>query len=339
MAGWLSNASILCKEGAPAYGPITATGKGIVMTHPIRLGIVGIGKIARDQHLPAIAADPRFELVSVADPVAQVAGVASYPSLAAILAARPDLDAVSFCTPPAARYAVALEAIAAGKHVMLEKPPAATVSQASHLAAEAAARGVSLFATWHSREAAAVDIARQRLAETAIEAVRIAWLEDVRRWHPGQEWIFAAGGFGVFDPGINALSILTRILPDPVALSAARLTIPANRQAPIAASLELASNGVPILARFDFRQQGGERWVIEIDTADGTFILSDGGARLALNGSPVSDDAGNREYARLYDRFASLIAGGASDADLAPIQIVADAFLVGEVQATDAFHF
>jgi D-galactose 1-dehydrogenase/L-arabinose 1- dehydrogenase len=339
MMRWLSNAPVLCKEGCDGYGPVTRHLQGIVMISPIRLGIVGIGKIARDQHLPAIAADPRFELIAVADPVAEVEGVASYPGLAAMLAAEPGLDAVSFCTPPAARYAVALEAIRAGKHVMLEKPPAATVTQATHLVEAAAARGVALFATWHSREAAAVEAAATRLSATRIDGVRIDWLEDVRRWHPGQEWIFAAGGFGVFDPGINALSILTAILPDPVTLAAAHLTVPANRQAPIAARLGLRSGDADIAATFDFRQQGSECWTIAIDTADGRYELSDGGARLALEGVPVSDAATNREYARLYDHFAALIAGGASDADLAPIRIVADAFLVGEVETTDAFHF
>lgn len=337
--GWLSNAPILCKEAGGAYVIVTATCKGIVMNHPIRLGLVGVGKIARDQHLPAIAADPRFQLVSVADPIAQLDGISSYASLAEMLAAEPDLDAISFCTPPAARYAMALEAIAAGKHVMLEKPAAATVSQAAHLVTAAAARGTSLFATWHSREAAAVEVTRKALAETAIKTVRIAWLEDIRRWHPGQEWILAAGGFGVFDPGINALSILTHILPDPVTLSSAHLTVPANRQAPIAAVLEMGSGGIPIEALFDFRQEGGERWTIEIETANGLFVLRGGGARLSLNGTPISEEAENREYARLYDRFASLMANSASDTDLAPVQIVADAFLVGEVRAAEPFHF
>jgi hypothetical protein len=43
--------------------------------------------------------------------------------------------------------------------------------------------------------------------------VEIVWHEDVRKWHPGQQWIWEPGGFGVFDPGINALSIATRIFP------------------------------------------------------------------------------------------------------------------------------
>ena len=42
---------------------------------PIRLALVGLGKIARDQHLPAITADPRFELAAVVSRNAELAAV------------------------------------------------------------------------------------------------------------------------------------------------------------------------------------------------------------------------------------------------------------------------
>ncbi|WP_404710952.1 Gfo/Idh/MocA family protein [Sphingomonas sp. MMS24-J13] len=309
------------------------------MTHPIRLGIVGLGKIARDQHLPAIAADPRFRLMAVADPKAALDSVPSYSSLTEMLAAQPDLDAISFCTPPAGRHAIALEAILAGKHVMLEKPPAATVTAAEHLIAVAAMQRVTLFTTWHSREAAAVEQARAWLAEATITAVRVDWREDIRRWHPGQNWILEAGGFGVFDPGINGLSILTRILPRPIVLDAAHFVVPQARHAPIAAALTMQSCGVPIRARFDFRNEGDECWTITVETAEGCLALTEGGARLSIDRTRISVDTANREYARLYDRFAMLIACRESDVDLAPIQLVADAFLVAETVSGEAITF
>ena len=43
--------------------------------------------------------------------------------------------------------------------------------------------------------------------------MEILWHEDVHKWHPGQQWIWEPGGFGVFDPGINAFSIATKIFP------------------------------------------------------------------------------------------------------------------------------
>ncbi|MET0331279.1 MAG: Gfo/Idh/MocA family oxidoreductase, partial [Dyella sp.] len=95
----------------------------------IRLGLVGMGKIARDQHLPAIAGNPDFTLVAVADPQAALADIAHFPSLAALLAEGPTLDAIALCTPPQGRRQLAEQALAAGKHVLLEKPPTASLNE------------------------------------------------------------------------------------------------------------------------------------------------------------------------------------------------------------------
>jgi D-galactose 1-dehydrogenase len=128
---------------------------------------------------------------------------------------------VSLCTPPQPRHALAHLALAAGKHVMLEKPPGATLSEVEDLRLTAAERGLTLQTTWHSRYAQGVAPAREWLADKTIKSVRIDWREDVRVWHPGQTWIWEAGGLGVFDPGINALSIATAILPRPFFLTGA----------------------------------------------------------------------------------------------------------------------
>ncbi len=50
----------------------------------------------------------------------------------------------------------------------------------------------------------------------------------MRQWHPNQEWIWQAGGLGVFDPGINALSIITHILPRALFITKATLEFPEN---------------------------------------------------------------------------------------------------------------
>jgi D-galactose 1-dehydrogenase len=101
----------------------------------IRLGLVGLGKIARDQHLPAIAATDGIELVAVASRNATAEGVNNYPDLAAMLDGEPGLDAVVLCQPPQFRFEAARDALAAGKHVFLEKPPGASVSEAQALTA------------------------------------------------------------------------------------------------------------------------------------------------------------------------------------------------------------
>jgi D-galactose 1-dehydrogenase len=305
------------------------------MKVPLRLGLVGLGKIARDQHLPAIAAAPGLELAAIAS-LQPGEGIA-YRSLAEMLAGEPDLDAVILCQPPQARYAAARLALAAGKHVFLEKPPGATLSEVETLVDLARQRDLTLFAAWHSREAAAVEAARAMLADAAIRSVRIDWKEDVRIWHPGQQWIWAPGGFGVFDPGINALSILTAILPEPVRMVAAELETPANRAAPIAARLTmLSASEFPIEAEFDFRQTGPQSWNVTIETDRHRIVLAEGGSRLIVDGAERCRGE-DREYPRLYARFAELVDARRSDVDLAPLRLVADAFLLGRNCPTDAF--
>jgi predicted dehydrogenase len=261
-----------------------------------------------------------------------VTGVPSFPDLDTMLAAVPDLDCVSICTPPQAHFDAALTALRMGKHVMLEKPPAATTRQIALLAEEAARRGRTLFQTWHSRFAAGVDAAREWLRTRRIVSGRITWKEDVHFWHPGQKWIWEPGGFGVFDPGINALSLLTTILPREVCVEGATLEFPENQQSPIAAKLRLRTeDGVEIGAEFDFRQKGEQSWDIEIKTTTGSLKLSRGGAVLAIDGKQLSSYEGLAgEYPRLYGRFAELIDASQSEVDWRPFQLVADAFLIGE---------
>ncbi|PWC35744.1 Gfo/Idh/MocA family oxidoreductase [Azospirillum sp. TSO35-2] len=319
------------------------------MTLPT-LGLVGLGKIARDQHIPAIAATGLFDLAAVVSPDGAVyEGVPTFRSQTEMLDTLPDLDAVAICTPPAVRHGLTAEALRAGLHVLIEKPPAATVSELQHLTEKAATVRRTLFTAWHSQFNPAVEETRRRLAEGgAIRSVAITWKEDVRRWHPGQDWIFAAGGFGVFDPGINALSILTRILPGPVFVRGAELLVPANRDTPIAAMLEMQAGyavthgsaaGVPMTADFDFRQEGEQTWAIAIVMADGTRLdLTRGGTRLAIDGVPTAEEP-DTEYQRIYRHFHRLIADGACDVDARPLHLVADACLVGRWRTTDAFDW
>jgi D-galactose 1-dehydrogenase len=303
----------------------------------IRLALVGLGKIARDQHLPAIAADDRFELVAVVSRNADLDGVSHFTTLADLLASDVAVDAVSLCTPPQPRHALAHRALAAGKSVMLEKPPGATLSEVEDLRLTAAARGLTLQTTWHSRYAQGVAPARGWLADKTIKSVRIDWREDVRVWHPGQAWIWEAGGLGVFDPGINALSIATAILPRPFFLTAATLHVPENCQSPIQAELDFVdAAGAPVRAEFDFLQTGPQSWDIAIETDAGLLKLSHGGAKLFIDGDLVHEGP-DAEYAGLYDAFARLVAGAASDVDVSPLRHVADAFLLGRRVVAPAF--
>ncbi|HEU4625483.1 MAG TPA: Gfo/Idh/MocA family oxidoreductase [Steroidobacteraceae bacterium] len=296
---------------------------------PIRIALVGVGKIARDQHLPALAANPSYELIAAASPQHALEGVAHFMSIEELLDAVPEVDAVSICTPPQVRYAIARHALTRGRHVMLEKPPGATLNEVSALVDLARERNLALFASWHSRAADGVEPARQWLASRHIRSVTVTWKEDVRVWHPGQDWIWQAGGLGVFDPGINALSIITRVLPGTLVLEDAQLAVPSNCETPIAATLRLKNeHGVPVQMELDFLQTGPQTWDIDVETDGGRLQLANGGRFMRVDGELVVDGRDN-EYPNLYSHFATLVHERRCDVDLAPFRLVADAFMVG----------
>lgn len=304
-----------------------------------KIALVGIGKIARDQHIPAIHGAKEWELAAVVSRSTALDGVDTYPTIEALLAARPDISTLSLAMPPQPRFDVAVKALNAGRHVMLEKPPAHSLAACLQLQRLATEKGVGLFASWHSRFAWCVPAARAWLEDKTLVSLRIAWNEDVRRWHPGQHWIFEPGGMGVFDPGINAVSIMTQILRDPVHVKEATLLFPKNRQAPIAATVAFHhGGGADVRADFDWRQEGPQQWTIDVETTEGHLGLTDGGSKMYVDGALV-DGGPNEEYPRLYRRLSELVAAGRSDMDLSPLVHVVDAFALGGRVLVEPFHF
>ena len=308
---------------------------------PHRIGIIGFGKIAQDQHLPAIRANPDFELMAVSSQRGLSPQDARYTFVDyREMLKLPDLDVVAICTPPQVRHDIAKQVLLAGKSALLEKPPAATLSELEDLKRIASSTGKTLFTAWHAQHNDGVDAAEKALKGQTIRRLLITWKEDVRHWHPGQEWIWQAGGFGVFDPGINALSILSRIAPQPIFVKQSRLEFPANRDAPIAAALVFESGveGEDLQAAFDWRQTGPQSWDIEIETTAGQhLLLSEGAARLAIDGKVVVDEKPS-EYAGVYRQFDALLKTGASDVDDVPFRLVADAFMIGKRVQVEPFE-
>ncbi len=307
-----------------------------------KIAVIGLGKISEDQHLPILAASDRFELAAVVSQRGHsFQGLPTFRTPAELFDARPDIGTVAVNTPPTSRHGIARAALLAGKDVLLEKPPAATLAELADLEALAAEQGRVLFATWHSQLNPAVDATRDLLATAGLRSLKIEWREDVRKWHPGQDWVWQPGGFGVFDPGINALSILVKILPMAVFLRQAELTFPANRDTPIAASLQFgaADPALALSAEFDWREQGGETWHMLIELADGQSArLAKGGVLLERPGLPPVE-APAEEYQRIYQHFAELLEARRSDLDGRPLRLVADAMLIGRRLTTDAFDW
>ena len=297
---------------------------------PLNVAIIGFGKIAADQHVPSIAGNDRLELVATVS--RSGAGTArKFTDYRAMLDQVSGLDAVALTTPPTARYDIARDCLQRGLHVLLEKPPTVTLAEIHDLACIAETEQRTLFTTWHARHNAAVEAAAAALAGKRIASMEIVWHEDVRKWHPGQQWIWEPGGFGVFDPGINALSIATAIFPGPLFVSEATLSFPEDAQTAVAAEIDFASPVADgrLHCSLDWRRSEGEEWTITIRTADSTEVrLTDGGGKLLIEGVG-QEGHGLGEYPDIYRKFVELIDERRSDVDVAPLRLVADCLLLG----------
>lgn len=303
-----------------------------------KIAILGFGKIAKDQHVSSIAETQGLELVATISRRGDAPdGIPCFKDIDALAASGVEVDAIAFCTPPRGRLADAMTAIDNGWDLLLEKPPAATLAEIHALAKYAEMAGRVIFTTWHSQYNPAVDAAANYIADKQITSFQIIWKEDVRKWHPGQEWIWQAGGFGVFDPGINALSIATKICPRPLVIERALLEFAENHQTPIAAHLKfggaLANVGT---ATFDWRETEKETWEIAIDTETEKLLIDKGGRELWIN-DRLSVSGPSHEYQLIYRLFAELLETRKSLIDLTPLQLVADAFLIGQYRRIEEF--
>ncbi|WDR02142.1 Gfo/Idh/MocA family oxidoreductase [Devosia algicola] len=298
-----------------------------------KIAVIGVGKIAQDQHLPVIDQSDDFEVAATVSGRGVAHGDKPvFRTAAELYTGMPEVKLVSICTPPGVRHALVREALDAGMDVMMEKPPTTTISELDDLVAYARAKERVLFQTWHSQYNAAVDKARDMLAADGVKSVRIDWRENVRKWHPGQDWVWEPGGFGVCDPGINALSIFTKIMPFPVFVQSAELSFPANRQTPVDAQIVFKSGQIhqpQMSAGFNWLEEDGEVWTIKVETVRGDRLsLEKGGRVLKVNGD-VAVEAPSEEYERIYDRFAVLLENRESEVLDAPLRLTADAFLLG----------
>lgn len=308
-----------------------------------KIAVIGIGKIAQDQHLPVIDKSPDFELAAcVSTRGVGHRDVPVFKTPAELYKKMPDVKLVAICTPPGVRHAYVRQAIDAGMDVLLEKPPTPTITEFEDLVAYGEKKGRVLFQTWHSRYNAAVDTAKLILKDEGVASVRIDWRESVRKWHPGQEWVWEPGGFGVCDPGINAMSIFTKIMPFPVFVESAKLKFPANRQTPVDAEIVFKSaekHKPKLSAGFNWLEESGEIWTVAVETRKGTRLkLEKGGTVLKVNGKETVANP-SEEYEAIYERFAKLLKKGKSEMDGSPLRLMGDVFLLGARENVEEFHW
>jgi predicted dehydrogenase len=137
----------------------------LVTARPIRVGVIGAGRWAVLHHLPGLLSYPATEVVAIAEPDAERRRLVAerfqikvaVPTSEELIDTK-SCDAVVISSPPAAHHAAAAVAIAAGLHVLVEKPMVPTAAEAWDLVERAERAGVTLMVgyTFQLTESAAV---------------------------------------------------------------------------------------------------------------------------------------------------------------------------------------
>ncbi|MGW6838030.1 Gfo/Idh/MocA family protein [Streptomyces sp. NPDC054949] len=274
-----------------------------------RVGLLGTGPWAQRTHAPALAAHAGSDFVGVwgrrpeaAAELARAHGVKVYEDPDELFA---DCDVVAFALPPDVQAPLAVRAAAAGCHLLLDKPVATTVEDASAVAAAAV-----------EHEVASVVFLTLRFAQPTAGWVeeqtgRSGWFTASAHWlgalyppdgapggHPDSPWRKAKGG--LWDVGPHALSVLIPVLGDVTAVSATRgpsdVVQLALRHASGAASTAVLSLGAPRAAAGVGLELRGAEGIFELpewsDVPGAYGRALDALLAAARTGEPDARDAG-----------------------------------------------
>lgn len=198
---------------------------------PLRVAIIGAGGIA-GAHFEAYQKVPEAEVVAVADIIperakaaAQRWGVPKWFSSHRKVLELPEVEAVDICTPHGAHAPIAVDALKAGKHVLVEKPMASSLKGAAAMVKAAKQAGKVLFCGIASRWAPKTQQVKQFLETEALGEIYFAEVVATRRRGiPPTSFIRkeTAGGGAVLDIGVYLVDTLLYLLgfPKPLTCSA-----------------------------------------------------------------------------------------------------------------------
>jgi len=265
----------------------------------VGVGVIGAGVISQ-QYLENLtrAADVSVVMVADLDTDRAAARAAEYgvpaSGTVAELLARDDIEIVVNLTIPAAHVPVALDALAAGKHVWSEKPFALDLASGQALLDEAHRSGLRVACAPDTVLGAGIQTGR-RLIEAGVigeplTALTLFQVSGPEAWHPSPEFLYARGGGPLFDMGPYYLSTLVQLL-GPAARVVARgsqarasrvigsgpragTAFPVEVPTHVAALIDF-ENGTTAQSTFSFQSSRPRVGVVEIAGTEGTLSLPD----------------------------------------------------------------
>jgi predicted dehydrogenase len=194
----------------------------------LRWGVIGTGIAGK--FVGALHAHTTQRAVAVAArdaartrAFAEEHGIDAVYSSTSALIANPDVDVVYVATPHPLHHRLALEAIAAGKHVLIEKPIAMSAPEAAEMTAAGRAAGVLVMEAMWTRYLPQSDIIRQVLADGVLGEVHLVradfgfsmpFLPEHRMWNAD------LGGGALLDAGVYPISFVSSVIGPPSSVTA-----------------------------------------------------------------------------------------------------------------------
>ena len=294
----------------------------------LRLGVVGCGAVTERYHLPALLASPDIRIVAFADPAAERArALAARADGALALSSHEELagrvDAVLIAAPNAVHEPIAVPLLAAGVHLLVEKPMARTTAECDRMLAAAAA-GRAVLAVGHDfRHFPVAGLAKALFAAGLLGSIRRVDLRQSAssRWPSVSTAVLSpeAGGGVLIDFGVHLLDLLLWWLGDlrPVGC---RDDAEGGIETECELELELA-DGAPVhvtLSRTralrDTVMVEGQRGTLELGVFEPALIrLTPAGGTAAVVGSVPDADFERAPLATVFGRqladFAAAVRG------------------------------
>jgi predicted dehydrogenase len=295
------------------------------MPEPLRVGIVGAGLIG-GCHVRAFTAAAGSDVVAVADPraakadqLAATVGAKACADLEEVLAL--DVDVVSVCTPPNSHAALAVRALEAGRHLLCEKPLAATLRDA-RLIVEAAEASDRVAMVGHVSRFEPEHRAAQELVEGGyvgdVAMMVHSMTTSFPAWSEGG-WLARPeeSGGPLLDLAVHSFDYLAWVIGSPaVRVHAVAADSPAGPSTYAVATVRHASGALgQVEVSWAHPVARGFKVVVEVTGREGRiswdYDAINGGAIYSADGDVTwLDPLGERGYAREIAAFVDAVGSG-----------------------------
>jgi UDP-N-acetyl-2-amino-2-deoxyglucuronate dehydrogenase len=195
----------------------------------LRFALVGAGMIGAHHAKVISELADQIDLVAVvnrtlekAEKITTQRGGTAFPTLTDAIAAT-DIDVVVICTPPGGRGEVTIEALEAGKHVIIEKPAEVSLPKIDDIIAAQQKAGTLVTVISQHRFDPASEIARAAIKNGELGRITsgiasIDWWRDQSYYDSGGwrgTWRFEGGG-ALMNQGVHTVDLLVAMLGRPV---------------------------------------------------------------------------------------------------------------------------